>query len=382
MYVKPSSSSLASVNVGETPNIGPRSLSDDEMTRASTVHDNDLKHEHDHDHTLDLDADKEKEDLEFAAAAHHASDFPDGGWRAWLVVFGAMCNTFSTFGFVNSWGTFQAHYQQTILADSSPSTIAWIGSIQYSLVFLPALVFGRLFDLGYFRSIFLTSSVLLVTATFLVAQCTQYWHFLLCQGIVIGFACGGIFGPTTAVVAHWFKLRRGLAMGLVAVGSSIGGTVLPILSKNLIPTVGFPWTMRIIGFILLLTLGCANLTLKRRLPPVNVAGGLLNLQAFKSAAFSVYCASAFFSFLGIYTVLTYVSINALESGISENLAFYLLAVANASSFFGRLVSGVLSDYCGPANIMIPFTATAGMLTYAWPFAKTQGALIAVVVIYG
>ncbi|KAG6816512.1 hypothetical protein H0H87_005514 [Tephrocybe sp. NHM501043] len=34
------------------------------------------------------------------------------------------------------------------------------------------------------------------------------------------------------------------------------------------------------------------------------------------------------------------------------------------------------------NIMIPFTATAGVLTYAWPFARTQGSLIAVIVIYG
>ena len=41
-----------------------------------------------------------------------------------------------------------------------------------------------------------------------------------------------------AVVAHWFKKRRGFAMGVVAVGSSIGGTSFPIAAKNLIPIVG------------------------------------------------------------------------------------------------------------------------------------------------
>ena len=51
-------------------------------------------------------------------------------------------------------------------------------------------------------------------------------------------ACGGIFGPTAAVIAHWFKKRRGLAMGIVAVGSSLGGVVLPIVTKSLIPVVG------------------------------------------------------------------------------------------------------------------------------------------------
>ncbi|RDB23012.1 Riboflavin transporter MCH5 [Hypsizygus marmoreus] len=314
--------------------------------------------------------------------SHADPNFPDGGWRAWLVVFGAMCNTFSTFGYVNSWGTFQAYYQQNLLKDSSPSNIAWIGSIQYSLIFLPGIVVGRLFDLGYFRSLFLTSSAILVASTFLVAQCTEYWHFLLCQGITAGLACGGIFGPTTAVIAHWFKLKRGLAMGIVAVGSSLGGTIIPIAAKNLIPLVGFPWTMRIIGFILLVTLGCSNLTLKRRLPPANAPGGLLNLSAFKSAPFSIYCASAFFCFLGIYTVLTYVSISALVLGISPDLSFYLLAIANASSLFGRYASGLLCDRYGPMNVMIPFTAAAAILTYAWPFAHSKASLITVIVLYG
>lgn len=31
-----------------------------------------------------------------AEAAHARADFPDGGLRAWLVVVGAMCNTFCT----------------------------------------------------------------------------------------------------------------------------------------------------------------------------------------------------------------------------------------------------------------------------------------------
>jgi MFS transporter, MCT family, solute carrier family 16 (monocarboxylic acid transporters), member 10 len=68
-------------------------------------------------------------------------------------------------------------------------------------------------------------------------------------------------------------------MGLVAVGSSLGGTIIPIAAHNLIPAVGlvgaftcrcvyfiilnlfrrFRWTMRIIGFILLFVLTMANL---------------------------------------------------------------------------------------------------------------------------
>lgn len=144
--------------------------------------------------------------------------------------------------------------------------------------------------------------------------------------------------------------------------------------------------MRIFGFILLATLGVSNLVrtrfffrddplmskltvfqlLKRRLPPRKVAGGLLNLVAFKSAPYSVYCASAFVTFLGIYTgelnsnwlsswhfvtmtmytVLTYVGVSATDIGISSNFAFYFIAIANASSLFGRYVAGTLCDRSG------------------------------------
>lgn len=86
--------------------------------------------------------------------------------------------------------------------------------------------------------------------------------------------------------------------------------------------------MRIFGFILICTLGVANVvrrltpvdvvadlailialsiditfwqTLKRRLPPVNVSGGLLNLKVFRSPAFTVYTIASFVAFLGLYT---------------------------------------------------------------------------------
>lgn len=51
---------------------------------------------------------------------------------------------------------------------------------------MPGLITGRMFDIGYFKLPFFLASILVVVATFLVAQCTQYWHFLLCQGFAIG----------------------------------------------------------------------------------------------------------------------------------------------------------------------------------------------------
>ncbi|KAF7308875.1 MFS domain-containing protein [Mycena kentingensis (nom. inval.)] len=282
-------------------------------------------------------------------------DFPDGGWRAWSIVIGVIASNASTFGFVNAWGVFQAYYQTTLLKEVSPSDIAWIGSIQYSLVFLPGLVTGRLFDLGYFRIPCLVASTLLVALTFLVGECHQYWHFVLCQGVGIGLMAGMIFGPCLGCLGHWFNKRRGVAFGWAATGSSIGGTIFPIATHKLIPLVGFPWTMRICGFILIFTLSIANLTLARRLPPKRTTGGLLNLTAFKNSAYTTYCLNGFVSFLGLYTLLTYVEVSAVENGVSPDFSFYLVAIANGCSLVGRVGAGLAADRWGPLNVLIPMT---------------------------
>jgi len=244
------------------------------------------------------------------------------------------------------------------------------------------LIVGRLFDLGYFYSVVIPSSILLVVSTFLVAQCTEYWHFLLCQGFATGLAAGGLFGSCNPVVAHWFKKKRGSALGLMAVGASLGGTIIPIAAKNLLPHVGFPWTMRIIGFIHLATSGICLLTMKPRLPPMNIKGGLLNLAAFRDASFTIYCISSFIIFLGIYTVLIYVNVSASQLGSSPDLAFYFISFANASAAFGRMSTGLCADKFGSLNLLIPFTFFAGILTYAWPFTHSTNSLVAVTVIYG
>ncbi|KAG9311928.1 major facilitator superfamily domain-containing protein [Chiua virens] len=259
---------------------------------------------------------------------------------------------------------------------------AWIGSVQLALIFGPSLVAGRLFDLGYFKIPFLFASCFQILCTFLVAECTRWWQLFLVQGLGIGLASGMVFGLTLGIVPHWFSKRRGLAMGIVTIGSSVGGTLFPIVAQNLIPKIGFRWTVRSFGFIVMFMLGVAILTIDRRLPPVNVKGGLLNWTALKNPAYAIYCTSGVTTFLGLYTVLTYVSLSAVQSGISNDFALYLTAIANAASAVGRIPSGYLADRVGALNVMIPFITVVAAMTFVWPFATSKGGLIAIALTYG
>ncbi|KAI5985628.1 MFS general substrate transporter [Pisolithus albus] len=315
--------------------------------------------------------------------AKYAGDAPDGGIKAWSVVLASMLTTFCTFGYVNSsWGVFQAYYEQDLLSDKSPSTIAWIGSVQYTFIYLPGLATGRLFDLGHFKIPYFVSSCGLIACTFLTAECKQYWQFLVVQGVFTGLFSGIIYAQAISVISHWFAKKKGIVLGIVSIGTSIGGTLFPIAGQKLLSHVGFKWTVRAFGFMVLFALGIANLTIDRRLPPVNVKGGLLNLSAFRNPAYTLYCISGITCLLGLYTMLTYLPVSATAVGMSKDFAFYFLAIANAASALGRLSAGYLADQIGPLNVMIPFTGVAGILTFAWPYASTQGALIGISVIYG
>ncbi|KAL7417054.1 major facilitator superfamily domain-containing protein [Mrakia frigida] len=319
--------------------------------------------------------DSTEREFDPASAAEDAKiTFPDGGVRAWFVVAGALHMTFATFGFTNAWGVFQAYYETDLLSTSNPSSIAWIGSLQYCLIFLPAVIMGRLFDTGTFIVPYTISALTYTVSVILIAQCKEYYQFVLCQGVLLGLSAGVMFGPTLAIVSHWFHKKRAMAYGVVACGSSIGGTIFPIMVRKLIPIIGFQWTIRACALIVLYCVTFGWCTLRPRLEPKNVAGGLFNFAAFRRPAFSLYVLGCFLVMSGLYTPLTYLDVAGARIGLGE-FSSYLVAIANAFSLVGRLVPGFYADKVGPVNILIPFSAISGILIFAWPYCVSKASLI-------
>jgi len=191
-----------------------------------------------------------------------------------------------------------------------------------------------------------------------------------------------VFISTSMAIPHWFKKNLGLALSALASGSSVGGTIIPIILKSLLAAVGFKWALRIMGFIMMGFLAVLILCVQRRLPPKPRAGPFINLSEFKNPTYSVYVLSLILGFLGLYTCLTYITLSGIAAGVDPNFSFYLLSIANATSLFGRLAGGLSADRLGPMNVLIPGTLVTAGLTYAWPFAQTKSSLIAVAVLYG
>ena len=58
-----------------------------------------------------------------------------GARAAYLTLLGSFLVLFSTFGQINSFGTYQAWYRDHQLSDQSPAIIPWIGTLQLFFYF-------------------------------------------------------------------------------------------------------------------------------------------------------------------------------------------------------------------------------------------------------
>lgn len=70
----------------------------------------------------------------------------EGGVEAWLTVAGSALVYFASFGIINTFGFFQDYYLSSFLSSYPPSTVAFIGTLQITLLYLLGPVAGALFD--------------------------------------------------------------------------------------------------------------------------------------------------------------------------------------------------------------------------------------------
>ncbi|KKK23533.1 putative monocarboxylate transporter [Aspergillus rambellii] len=305
--------------------------------------------------------------------------FPEGGLRAWLVVLGAFCVSFSTFGYMNAYGVYQDYY--TIHLQESPSTISWIGSVQVFFLFGGSIVGGPLFD-RYGSLVIHVPGLAAVLSVMMTSISKRYYQFMLAQGVLGGLASGILFAPAMTCVSHYFHSRRAAALGITVSGSSIGGVIFPIaLSKMLRnESLGFGWSVRIVGFVMLFMIGIALLTLKERLPPRQ--GKVLLPRAFTRAPYTLVTLGIFFLMWGMFTPFFYLPQYAQTHGMNSELASYLLAILNAASAFGRILPGLMADKIGRFNTLLINGSCTGILLLCWIAMTSNASMIVFAALYG
>lgn len=264
------------------------------------------------------------------------------------------------------------------------------------------VITGPLYDLGYLRSLICVGTALVVFGLMMTSIATEYYQIFLAFGVCVGLGAGCLFVPSVAIVATYFSTKRAAATGLTAAGGSVGqytmhpavlvpieanqkpagGVIFPIVFRHLEVRLGFGWATRVIAFIALGTLAISMVVMKPRILPAKKRS-LLEPAAFKEPAYALFSISLFFIFIGLYIPFFYVPTYAQrELRTSDDLSFYLLAILNASSVFGRIIPNIIADYLGALNVLLPFTVCASILAFAWIAIHNVAGIVVFAILYG
>jgi hypothetical protein len=113
---------------------------------------------------------------------------------------------------------------------------------------------------------------------------------------------------------------------------------------KLVGRIGYGWSTRILAFVILGTLIPPVLVTKARIKP-SAARKLFISSAWREKQYSLFAASFFMGYVGLYIPFFYIQLYCADKSIvTGEFNFYLLPIMNASGFFGRLVRIDLACY--------------------------------------
>lgn len=324
-------------------------------------------------------------------------DFPDGGLKAYLVVFGAFMGLVPVFGMLNSLGAIESYISRNQLSAVSSSVISWIFSIYLSTSFLSCIFAGGYFDRNGGIVPMCVGSLFFVGGLMATANCRTVWQFILGFSIMCGMGTGITMTPLVSCVATWFFKKRAMATSIATIGGSVGGIVFPLLLRKLYEEVGFQWALRITAFICFFCLACAAILAREREKPV-----VRPFESYKEL-FLWYLTSSFnwryflewrFLFAALGTSFaensltassTYIASYSMARQNSVTVSYALITTTNAVGILGRYIPGYLADkFTGRFNMMIITVTLAAFFNFVmWlPFGGNVNVLWAYSMLYG
>lgn len=231
---------------------------------------------------------------------------------------------------------------------------------------LVAPLFGYYADKGYIKN------SLLLGCGFLAAGCLVYAKVTSLAGVYLAhvffglsLASAGIVAVVYLVSSQVSQARRGLALGLALVGSSLGNTIFPQLNLALMKS--FDWRSTFVAlsmipsalavFLVIVMRRGGDNFLKNSEPSMSTLGqkslaegGLAS--ALKAPAFWILGVIAMMTFFAILGTTSHVFLRLTGAGHSSEFAARALGLLFMMGLVGKLLSGVFADKVGSRVVMI------------------------------
>lgn len=255
--------------------------------------------------------------------------------QALIIGIGVYCFTF-----------FIVHWVEEFNTPRSELMLAYMGMTLVTGLLAP--FYGILIDRAQSRWVITGGVVAFVLGLLAVAIAPNAIAIILCFWLLLPLGIG-LAGPLMAqtLVAQAFDTRRGMALGICALGTSIGGLVMPVITTGLLTHL--PWrpviTMLAI-VIAVLILPLTFLIVKNRAPnakpsdnkPAITTRELLRNKELVLLGIAYFAPSSLF-----VAVLQNMGLYARDLDISQQQAGMIVAAAALLMAAGKFITGILAD---------------------------------------
>ena len=236
-------------------------------------------------------------------------------------------------------------------------------------------VLGRYMDQFAMRLLVLSGALAMSLGLFLMSLATEFWQIVALHVTLlpVGMILTGTLASQT-MVSKWFTEKRGLAIGVSSMGTSLGGLSVPLVTAWLIGEQGWQGAYLVLAMLSLILLVPLNYLVLRHDPPI------LRLQASETSGVEMKTWTTrqiLESWAFWIPVLALIPINAAFGGTQFNLGAYmsdlgfgqavaaqLIAITSGAMIVGKLFFGSLGDRVDHRKL---YWLMAGMLLVSMYF---------------
>jgi MFS family permease len=288
-------------------------------------------------------------------------------YYGWIIVAVALISMAFWLGIRSSFSVFYV-----ALLDEFPWSRAGSAGVQsmalITYTFMAPLV-GGLIDRFGPRRVIVPGILILAVGLMLCSRIETLTQFYIFYGVVAGtgISCIGIVSYS-AILAHWFEKKRGLASGIAVSGMGLGTFLLVPMSQSFISMWGWRMTFIITGCLVFIILVPATALFLRHKPqelgqhpdgsnpsdsnnknhsqdqPNNKQDNDWTLRkAVYTLRFWALILFPFFGFIGVFIIVVHQVKFLVDQGIDKMTAAYILAMVGIVSSIFRIFWGWLSD---------------------------------------
>jgi MFS family permease len=217
---------------------------------------------------------------------------------------------------------------------------------------------GILVDRFPVRSVMFVGAVLYAAGLLALAEVSSITQYILIFALTMSVS-NSLVGTIacSAVISRWFTASRGRALGIAALGTSVGGILIPVLISHWLDTSGWRGAVHNLGLgVAFVLLPAVVLLIRSRpgdvgLPPEAAAanaapdpatgeglGAIVKNPAFWLLGFSLGILFSVFS-----SILSNLTPYALNLGSSKEQASALIMAVAIAGFIGKVTFGMAAD---------------------------------------